>query len=293
MSPLRQQMIKMMKLRNYSPRTEKAYLDAVFKLAKYYRRSPDKITTEEVKDYLFMLIDEKKLAFSTVNQNRSGIVFFFKYVLNDKSLDAELPKRKSEKKLPCVLSKEEVARLLDATESLRDRLALELVYSSGLRSEEVVNLTVIDIDPDRMLIRVRQSKGKKDRDVTLSKVVLNRLREYVRIHRPVHYIFPSTTEANTPLHTSTIRKKLMKAKKKAGITKPGSLHLLRHSYATHLLEAGYDLRTIQKLLGHTQLSTTMVYLHGVVSPASVVSPLDMLPGSPQPEWGGGNDATNR
>lgn len=290
MSPLRQQMIKMIRLRNCSPQTERSYLHAVTGLAKYYGRSPDKISAEEVKDYLFALLEERKLSFSSVNQARCGIVFFFRYVLNDKSLDPVLPKRKTEKKLPYVLSKEEIARLLDATDSLRDRLALELIYSSGLRSTEVVNLKLTDIDPDRMLIRIRQGKGKKDRDVTLSRVALNRLREYVKIHRPVHFIFPSTTDAGKPLHTSTLRKKLMKAKAKAGISKPGALHLLRHSYATHLLEAGYDLRTIQKLLGHANLSTTMVYLHGVMSPSTVVSPLDMLP---QPEWGGGNDGKNR
>lgn len=281
MSPLRKQMIKMMRLKNFSPRTEEAYVSAVSRLSIYYGKSPDKISVSEIKDYLFMLMEERSLSFSTCNQARSGIAFFFKYVLNDKSLIAELPKRKSEKKLPFVLSTEEVSRLLDATDTLRDRLMLELVYSSGLRSEELVNLKVGDIDPDRMLIRVRLGKGNKDRDVTLSNVVLNRLREYARIHRPVYYIFPSTKEPNKPIHTSTIRKKLMKAKEKAGITKPGALHLLRHSFATHLLEAGYDIRTIQKLLGHTHISTTMIYLHGVVSPSSVVSPLDILPPTPK------------
>jgi len=291
MSPLREKMIKMMKLRNLSPRTEVCYLQAVEKLSKHYKRSPDRITSEAVQDYLVMLQTEKKLSFSTCNQVRSGIVFFFRYVLKDKSLDTDLPKRKSEKKIVEILSKEEVVRLLDATNNFRDRLIFELIYSAGLRGDEALNLKVSHIDKTRMIIRIVQAKGHKDRHVTLSQTVLLRLREYWRTYRPLDYLFPSEDEASDkPLSTSSARKSFIKAKKKAGITKAGNLHMLRHSYATHLLEAGYEPSIIQRLLGHNDLSTTMKYLHATCKPAQIVSPLDMIYTRKAQPWGDDDDS---
>lgn len=275
MNPLREKMIKMMKLRNCSPRTEQCYLKHIERISKHYGKSPDKITHEEVQDFLVMLQVDEKLSFSTCNQIRSAIVFFFRYVLNDKRLDADLPKRKTEKKLPEILSQEEVFSILDAVADIRYRLILELIYSAGLRGNEAVNLKVSHIDSKRMIIRIVQAKGHKDRNVGLSKTVLNSLREYWRIYKPTDYLFPSDCTGK-PLHKSTVLKHFSKSKKKAGITKKGGLHMLRHSYATHMLEAGYDIRTIQKLLGHKDISTTMRYLHLATNPSQVASPLDMI-----------------
>lgn len=275
MNPLREKMIKMMKLRNLSPRTEACYLKHVERISNHYGKSPAKLTHEEVQDYLVMLQVDKKMAFNTCNQIRCAIVFFFRHVLNDRRLDADLPKRKTEKRLPEILSQEEVFCVLEAATDLRYRLILELIYSAGLRGSEAINLKVSHIDSKRMIIRIVQAKGHKDRNVGLSKTVLNSLREYWRIYKPVDYLFPSDCPGK-PLHKSTVQKHFYKAKKKAGISKKGGLHMLRHSYATHMLEAGYDIRTIQKLLGHKDISTTMRYLHLATNPSQIVSPLDMI-----------------
>ncbi|MBU1169804.1 MAG: site-specific integrase, partial [Proteobacteria bacterium] len=277
---------KMMKLRNLSFRTEGCYLQAVEKLSKYCKKSPDKITPEEVQDYLVMLQVEKNLSFSTCNQARSGIVFFFRYVMKDKRLDVELPKRKSEKRIVEILSQGEVVRLLDATTNFRDRLIFELIYSAGLRGNEALNLKVSHIDNARMIIRIVQAKGHKDRHVTLSQTVLHRLRQYRQSCNPEAYLFPSENEiSGKPISISAVQKQFAKAKKKAGITKTGSLHMLRHSYATHLLESGYDPSVIQRLLGHSQIATTMKYLHTTCKPAQVVSPLDMIYIKKELPWG--------
>ena len=285
MNPLREKMIKMMKLSNFAPRTMQCYLKAVERLSLHYGRSPDKITPEEIQDYLLMLQEEKKLSFSSCNQARSGIVFLFEQVLKDYRLTCKLPRRRRERKLPVVLSRDEVVCLLNATTNLRDRLIFELIYSAGLRSREAISLKVSHIDSKRKIIRVIQGKGHKDRNVTLSKTVLKRLREYWRIYRPANYLFPSSNDpSNKPICESTARKKLKKAMKKAGIAKSGGLHILRHSYATHMLEAGYDIRTIQLLLGHSNISTTMRYLHISAKPSEVVSPLDMITSQDAQPW---------
>lgn len=294
MNPLRDKMIKMMKLRNLSSRTEACYLKHIENISKHYGKSPAKLTHAEVQDYLVMLQVDMKFAFSTCNQVRSAIVFFFRHVLNDKLLFADLPRRKTEKKLPEILSQEEVFRLLDAVADIRYRLILELIYSAGLRGNEAINLKVSHIDSKRMIIRIVQAKGHKDRNVGLSKTVLNRLREYWRIYKPTDYLFPSSVLYNTqPLHKTTVSKHFRKAKKQAGITKKGGLHMLRHSYATHMLEAGYDIRTIQKLLGHNDISTTMRYLHTATHPSTVVSPLDMILVKQDSPWEDGDDTDKK
>jgi len=278
MTPLRETMIKMMKLRNFAPRTQKVYLSAVEKLARYYRRSPDLITVEEVQDYLIHLQEDQGLSFSSCNQAKSAILFFFTYVLKNTRLAVTTPGRRTVKKLPQVLSKEEVANVLNAVPHARDRLCLELIYSAGLRTEEVIRLKAQDIDSSRMTIRVVQGKGHKDRETVLSEKVLRRLREYWACYRPKTFLFPSRHDPeNIPMCPSVIRKAFKKAMKQAGVTKSGSLHMLRHSFATHMLEAGYDIKTIQTLLGHNHISTTMIYLHISVGKASrVVSPIDTI-----------------
>ena len=287
MKPLREKMIKMMKLRNFSARTQDCYVRAVERLSRYCRKSPDSITPEEVQNFLLFLQEDKGLSFSSCNQAKAGILFFFKYVLKNNSLSVELPSRKTVHKLPQVLSRDEVAKLLDATTSLRDLLLLELLYSAGLRTEELMKLKVADIDSKRMTIRVVQSKGHKDREALLSERVLKRLREYWSIYKPVDYLFPAKKDAlSSPMCSSVVRKMFKQAKKKAGITKTGSLHMLRHSFATHMLEAGYDIRTIQILLGHNHISTTMMYLHISIGKSSrVVSPLDTFSSTVVQPWG--------
>jgi site-specific recombinase XerD len=287
MNPLREKMTKMMKLRNFSPRTQHCYLQAVVKLSRFTGKSPDRATPEDVQNFLLYLQEGKKLSFSSCNQARSGILFFFKYVLGNDSLTAHIPPKKTVHKLPQVLSREEVSKILDSTPCLRDRLMLELLYSAGLRTEELMNLKVNDIDSKRMRIRVVQGKGHKDREALLSERVLDHLREYWKYCKPKDYLFPAKSgEPDKPLSSSVVRKMFKQVKKKAGIKKNGSLHMLRHSFATHLLETGHDIKTIQILLGHNHISTTMVYLHITMDRNSkLVSPMDTLPSTDKTPWG--------
>jgi len=282
-------MIKKMKLSNFSARTIEAYVRAVEKLSIYYGKSPDKISADEVQDYLLMLQEDKKRAFSTCNQIKSGILFFFRNVLKNDSLERELPIRKTPKRLPEVLSQGEVQALLDNLRNIRDRLIIELIYSAGLRAGEALNLKVSHIDSKRMVIRIVQGKGHKDRLVGLSETVLKRLKAYWRVHKPTTWLFPSQA-GDSSISRTTIARKLQIAKKQAGITKKGGLHMLRHSYATHMLEAGYDIRTIQKLMGHTSIQTTMRYLHLTIKPSNVISPLDMMHNQTKSPWEDKNDS---
>lgn len=193
------------------------------------------------------------------------------------------------------MSQDEVSLVLNATTNLRDRCLFELLYSAGLRGDEAINLKVPHIDSKRMIIRIIQAKGHKDRNVPLSKTVLARLRQYWQIYRPVDYLFPSRNETSNdkPIHSSTARKKLQQAMKRAGVAKPSGLHIFRHSFATHMLEAGHDIRTIQLLLGHKSISTTMRYLHVETKPSKIISPLDTITYQDQEPWGAEDDTNNQ
>jgi integrase/recombinase XerD len=277
MSALRKQMEADMALRGLAYRTRQAYIDSVAKVAKFYGRSPDQITEPECQSYLLHLLQERKLAHSSCNVVCSALEFFYRVTLKRRETEFCLPRPKVPAKLPQILSREEVAALIDKTMNLKHRVFLMTTYGAGLRLLEACRLKVADIDSDRMTIRVEQGKGAKDRYTLLSPRLLAELRRYWIAHRPACWLFPSPRVREQPLSTHTAHRIFHAAKHRAGITKAGGIHLLRHAFATHLLEAGVDVHTIQRLLGHGSLSTTARYFHLAQKHLSgAASPLDLL-----------------
>jgi len=280
MTPLRKKMIRELELRRKAPTTVTSYVKAVEELARYYRRSPDRISTEEIRDYMHFLIVGKKLSYSSCNHKIVAINFFFREVVRRK-VELRVPMKRSGR-LPEPLSREEVARLLDAAENQKHRVLMMTAYSAGLRVSELVRLKPQDIHSDRMLIRVNQGKGRKDRYTLLSQRLLDELRAYWRASRPESWLFPNQTRTDH-MPTCTPARAFYRLKQRAGITHGRGIHTLRHSFATHLLEAGVDLRTIQILMGHTSLNTTVKYLHVTEKHLEQTkSPLDLLR-LPKPE----------
>jgi len=276
MTPLRKRMLEELQRRNYSQITIDCYLRHVAEFAKFFRRSPDALGADEIKQFQLHLIHQKKVAWSTYIQATAALRFFFIKTLGQAVMAEKIPFPKRPKYLPTVLSQDEVRRLLDATPSLKHRALFMALYGGGLRVSEACNLAVADIDSSRMVIHVRQAKGHRDRDVMLSPVLLEELREYFRCKRPKGWLFPGKS-GDRPITTKAVFLLVRKAAARAKITKTVSPHVLRHSFATHLLENGTDVRTIQLLLGHKDLETTVIYLH--VSQHHVqktVSPLDIL-----------------
>ena len=278
MTQLRQKMIRAMDLRNLSDHTKRAYLTAVKGLTKHYQESPEKITEEQIEDYLLYLKNEKGNAPSSCIGVLTGLRFFYQNILEKEiSVDFSLPKKP--RKLPTVLTKEQIWKIICVPKNLKHRLILMTTYSAGLRAGEVRKLLPVHIDSKRMLIKVVDGKGRKDRYTMLSVKLLAELRHYYRKHRPQTYLFPSSYKKNknNPLSYEAVRCIYEKARKKVGVKNGEGLHTLRHSFATHLLEAGYDIRKIQVLMGHTKLSTTMIYLHVSRETLSKVpSPLDLI-----------------
>lgn len=262
MSALRQRLIEDLQVRNYSPRTVQAYVAAVAKLARHFGRSPDQLTGEELRVFQVHLL-ARKTSWSQFNQIVSGVRFFFGTTLGQPGMVQMLPYGKKPKRLPSVLSVEEVAQLLEAARPGRERILLQTAYACGLRISELVSLQVTDIDASRMVMMVRQGKGQKDRHVPLSVRLLAELRQWWCRHRTKPWLFPGGTERTmrVPMHVTSVQRLCQKVVARAKLRKPASMHTLRHSYATHLLEAGVDVVTLQKLLGHTSLSTTARYLH--------------------------------
>lgn len=279
MSPLRQQMIDAMVLRGLARRTQQAYLSVVAQLAAHYHCSPDRLDAAQVKAWLLQRITERHLAYTTVNQAVCALKFFFDIVLGRTAEAIAIPYARTPQRQPEILSREELARLFEAAANLRTRTLLMMAYAAGLRVSEVCALRVADIDsaPDRMCIRVVAGKGGKDRYTLLSPSLLEALRVYWRICKPRDWLFPRTTDAARPFDVSSAQRAYYRARDRAGITKTGGIHTLRHAFATHLLEAGVDLATLAKLLGHGHLSTTQRYLH-LARPGSIPhdSPLDLL-----------------
>ena len=274
MGALRTKMIEEMKLRNFSPRTQQSYLAAMIGLVKHYRRSPDQLTQEEIRAYLLHL-EKRGLSSSSRNVAISGMKFFYHQMLgwNDKQLF--IPPRKRSWQLPEVLGQKEVERLLLAAAKQRDRCLLMTAYATGLRVSELVRLKVNAIDSERMMVRVEQGKGRKDRYTILSLQLLTELRSYWKEHRSPIYLFPN--RKGGPISIDYAQRIYNLAKLKAGIQKGHGIHTLRHCFATHLLEAGVDLRTIQTLLGHNSMASTERYLqirqHRITTTAN---PLDLL-----------------
>ena len=278
MKSLRQQMTDAMVLRGFAARTQEAYLAAVVALARYYHRSPDTLTPDERQAYLLFLITGKKLAYASVNQAACAFRFLFDRVLNRPNARFDIPMAKVPKRLPQILSREEVARLIGAARSLRGRTLLMTTYAAGLRVSEVCALEVTDIEsaPDRMCLKVRQGKGSQDRYTLLSPRLLDTLRAYWRVGRSQRWLFPNPA-GTAPIDLKTAQRIYCAARDAAGIPPEGGIHTLRHCFATHLLEAGVDLPTLQRLLGHGHVSTTMRYLHLTHRHVTgATSPLELL-----------------
>jgi len=278
MKTLREQMSDAMILRGFAARTQESYLAAVRALAKYYRRSPDSLTAEEVEAYHLHLIVERKLAYSSVNQSASACRFLFDKVLKRPQARFDIPMAKVPKSLPCVLSRDEVSRLLAAAPNPRARTLLMLTYAAGLRVTEVCSLQLADIEsaPDRMCIKVRGGKGGKDRYTLLSPVLLQTLRDYWRAYCPRTWLF-SNASGTGPLCTTMAQRMYYAARDRAKLGRRGGIHTLRHCFATHLLESGVDLHTIQRLMGHGHVSTTMRYFHLAQNKLTgTTSPLELL-----------------
>jgi len=276
MTQLRQRMLEELQRRNYSTGTIRLYLLHVAAFAQHFHRPPDQLGAEEIRRYQLFLSQEKKLAWSSYKQIVCALRFFYAKTLKRAFLLEDIPFPRHEQRLPLILSREEVARILMAPEHLKSRALLMTIYAAGLRRSEVAHLRVRDIDSARMTITVHQGKGQKDRLVMLSPVLLETLRQYWRYQRPKEWLFPGRNP-NQPISGNDIFMVFHNAVRRAGINKKVCPHSLRHSFATHLLESGTDLRTIQILLGHRSLKTTARYLH--VSQQQVratASPLDSL-----------------
>jgi len=260
MTPLRRRMTEDMILRNRTPQTIKAYTGWVADFARYFLASPEYLGPEHVRSYLLHLIQERQVSCNVPKQARLALQFLDRVTLGREWVVEKVACPKAPKKLPVVLSQDEMARFLDALQNPKHRALLMTAYAGGLRLSEVARLRVEDIDGARMVIHVRQGKGHKDRDVMLSPRLLAVLREYWKLQRPRPYLFPGR-HPDRPISVRTVQMVCERALSASGLSKHVHMHTLRHSFATHLLESGTDLRTIQVLLGHHSFSTTARYLH--------------------------------
>ena len=275
MSPLCRRMIEDMTIRNLSPATQQSYVYAVAKFSRYFSKSPDQLDVEDVRAYQVHLV-AGGISWSGLNQIVCALRFFYGVTLGQADVPERIAHAREPQKLPEVLSADEVVRFLEAVPSLKSRAALTTAYAAGLRVSEVVHLKLADIDSARMVIRVEQGKGRKDRYVMLSTQLLAILRTYWRLARPSSWLFPGRA-ADRPLEPTTLHAACRSAGAAAELTKRVTVHTLRHSFATHLLEGGTDIRIIQVLLGHRDLTTTARYTRVATSTlAGTPSPLDRL-----------------
>lgn len=263
MTALRQRMLDALVLRGMAARTQEAYIGAVAGLARHYRRNPAELSADEVRQYLLHLVRERHLARSSVNQYGCAYRFLYGTVLALDGQAFQIPLARAPQRLPAILSREELARLFAAACHLKARTFLMLAYGTGLRLSELCRLRAQDIDShaDRMSIRVEQGKGSKDRYVPLAQDVLQLLRSWWHSTHPRPWLFGAVRDPSRPIDTGSAQRWYYRARDAAGITKRGGIHSLRHAYATHLLEAGYDLYSLQQWLGHNHVSTTTRYLH--------------------------------
>jgi len=278
MSKLRKQMNKALIVRGYSDGTRRLYINAVYRLAKYYHRSPDAITTPEIEAYLYYLIKERKLCHSTVNIQVHGLKFFYAMLdHNGQQVPKVIPRGKESQYIPDILSQNEIRQILSHTKKIKYKLIFMIAYGAGLRGAEIVTLRIGDIDSQRMVIHVRNGKGKKDRFALLTPSLLEALRQYWQHYKPGDYLFPHRDQNNKPMSQAAARLVLRQVKQALRITKKGGLHSLRHAFATHLLESGVDLFQIQHLLGHRRISSTTHYLrYSIKLHQQIISPLDRL-----------------
>ena len=255
MTKLRQQMDDDMVVRGMAVRTRETYLAAVTGVAKFYHRSPDRISDDEVQAYLRYLIQDRHRSWNTCHIVVHGLRFLYHTTLRRERTTFCIPSPRQPGKLPALLSRAEVQRVLGHAANLTHRTLLMTTYAAGLRLNEVIHLRVHDIDSSRMTLRVEQGKGGQDRYTVLSAHLLAALRVYGKVAHPTAWLFPARG-GDRPMHETSLQKAYQAAKRRAGITKPGGIHALRHAFATHLLEAGVDLHTIQRLLGHKSIATT-------------------------------------
>jgi len=275
MSALRERFIRDLTIENYSKRTITSYVGEISLLARHYNKCPTAITEEEIKDYIAMR-QAKGRSWSSINLFISALHKLFNNTLDDPRRMERVNRPKVEKKIPSVLSQEEVLLLFESTKNLKHKTFLMTIYSAGLRVGEACNLRVEDIDSARMRIIVRNGKGHKDREVTLSEYLLTSLRVYFKQYQPDNYLFPGKDKTKA-YSQSSARAILKKSVKRSGITKKATPHTLRHSYATHMMDKGIDLRFIQALLGHKSIKTTLHYCHLSKSAMQTISsPLDDL-----------------
>jgi integrase/recombinase XerD len=276
MTPLRQRMIEDMRLRNLAPVTQRNYIAHVAAFARFFGQSPENLGVEAVREYLLYLLDERKMSPDGVNQQVSALKFLYLTTLEMPWNSSDFPRAKRSYKLPVVLSHEEVVQFFDHVPSLRYRAALMICYGAGLRVAEAVAVKISDLDSKRMLLRVEQGKGRKDRYVMLSPRLLQVLRIYWRAARPEDYLFPSW-RTGRHLNAASLQQACRDAWLRSGLRKRVTVHTLRHSFATHLLENGTDVRVIQVLLGHSQIDTTARYTAVTRQLiGTTISPLDQL-----------------
>jgi len=265
-----------LELKNYSPKTIACYLNCMVDFVRYYGRSPDEMGEKEIRGYLHYLIKDKKLSQSSINQAYSAMKFFYERTMGREWNAIKIPRVKSQKRLPVVLAREEVQSILRSTGNLKHRVILTTIYSGGLRAGEATHLKLHDIDSSRMMIHVRGGKGNRDRYTLLAERTLDILRKYWKAYRPNSWLFPGR-DPNKPISVSSIQRVFKVSLCRAGIKKNASLHSLRHSFATHLLESGTDLYYIQRFLGHRSAKTTCIYLHITGKHlGKIKSPLDLL-----------------
>ncbi|MBK6800283.1 MAG: tyrosine-type recombinase/integrase [Novosphingobium sp.] len=277
MTPLRQRMLQDMGIRNLAVNTQLAYVQQISAFARHFDCSPEALGTEQVRAYQVHLLEERKLAAGSLSVVAAALRFLYKITLRRPWNDDDIPMPKRPLKLPIVLSPEQVVRFLACVASTKHRAILTTIYASGLRVSEAVALRPADIDSSRMVLRVDQGKGRKDRYVMLSPRLLEVLRDYWRIERPRPWLFPGDG-AGRHISKNAVEQACQKAHRAAGIDKPVTPHSLRHAFATHLLESGTDVRRIQLLLGHRSLATTSRYLKVATSSlCATVSPFDQLP----------------
>ena len=287
MTPLRQRMTEAMQIRNFTANTQAAYLQQIVLLARYYHQSPEALGPQQIQAYQLYLTNERKLAPGSLCTIAAALRFLYHVTLKrDWALD-DIPIPKKPLKLPVILSPEEIEHFLECVGSLKHRTLLTVAYAAGLRVSEATHLKVTDIDSQRMVIRVEQGKGQKDRYVMLSPRLLEELRTYWKVARPKLWLFPGDIPGR-PITRDAVEQACDKARRLSGIDKPITPHSMRHAFATHLLEAGTDVRRIQLLLGHRSLATTSHYLKVATSSVcATVSPFDLLPRpeppQPQPE----------
>ena len=275
MSPLRRRMIEDMTIRNLSPATQQSYVHAVSKFSQYFGRSPDRLGLEDVRAYQVHLAS-KGVAWASLHQAVCALRFFYGVTLGEQTIPERIAYAREPRKLPVELSADEVVRFLESVSSLKARVALTAAYAAGLRVSEVAALKVRDIDNQRMVMRIEHGKGGKERYVMLSEALLDILRSYWRLARPPLFLFPGRT-LDTPIDPTVLHAACRSATAAAGLDKRVSVHVLRHSFATHLLESGVDIRIIQVLLGHENLSTTARYTRvSTQLIGNTPSPLDRL-----------------